>query len=70
MKTANNDMPAKTSTEGRVNGGNGIHGGANRSSAVARAWDCNRSQKGIDSCASELAGPTFSEASGEVECGA
>jgi len=27
MKTANNDMPAKTSTEGRVNGGNGIHGG-------------------------------------------
>ena len=45
--------------------------GANHSSGVIRAWGSKLAQEGIDSRASELAGPTFSEASGEVrECGA
>jgi hypothetical protein len=71
MKIAINDMPAKTSREDGVNGGNGIHGGRIALPGVARAWGSKLSQEGIDSRASEPAGPAFSEASGEVrECGA
>jgi hypothetical protein len=45
--------------------------GANHSSGVISTWGSKLAQEVIDSRASELAGPAFSPASGEVgECGA
>jgi hypothetical protein len=71
MKIANNDMPAKISTEGRVNGGNGIHGGRIALQELPVLGTATSPRKALTVCASELAGPTFPEASGEVrECGA